>query len=189
LDPTFINVKVNTAGQTGFLGGLVFGLVLISAVTLMQIYVFWRAYYVPFIRGHVSGKLLIASGIALWSIFLLGRFIGHDNTGTLAMTLEFLGMNWMAVVFLMTVSMLAVDLITGFGFVLPRLAPFLRGLALAAGAMLSVITLVQGMRPPIVQNYDVDLPALPPEIDGTVLVAMSDLHIGTLISRRRVSPR
>ena len=166
-----------------------FGLVLISAVTLMQAYVFWRAYSVPFFRGHVFGKLLIASGIALWTVFLLGRFIGHGSTGTLAMTLEFLGMSWMAIVFLMTFSMLTVDLITVFGFVLVRLVPFLRGCALASGAMLSMIALVQGLRPPVVQNYDVDLSGLPPEIDGKVIVAMSDLHVGTLISRKWLEER
>jgi len=73
----------------------------------------------------------------------------------LAWALEVLGMNWMAVIFLITVSLLAVDLITGFGFLLLRLVPWLRGFALVAGGVLSVFALVQGLRPPGVQNYDV----------------------------------
>ena len=138
-----------------------FGLVLISAVTLMQVYVFWRASSVPFLRDPISRKLLIASGIALWTVFLLGCFIGHGSKGTFAMTLEFFGMNWMAVAFILSVSTLTIDLITGFGFVLSRRAPFLRGCALAAGTMLSMIALIQGMRPPVVQNYDVDYQDFP----------------------------
>jgi predicted MPP superfamily phosphohydrolase len=166
----------------------VFGIVLLTVITVMQIYVFQRAATVPFVKRHISKKLLIVTGIVLWAVFFLGRFIGHGSTGTL-MTLEFLGMNWMAVVFLVTVSLLMVDIITVFGLVLPRLAPFLRGCALAAGAVLSVIALVQGLRPPVIQNYDVNLSGLPPGMDGTVIVAMSDLHVGTLIGRQWLEAR
>jgi uncharacterized protein len=86
----------------------------------------------------------------LWTVFFLGRFFGHGGTGSLSRMLDLLGMNWMAVVFLVTVSFLVVDLITGFGFLLPRLAPLIRGFALVAGGALSLIALVQGLRPPVV---------------------------------------
>ena len=160
-----------------------FGTILITVITVMHVYVFWRAATVPLLKRHVSGKLLIGVGMALWTVFFLSRVLGHGRTGTLAMVLEFLGMNWMAVVFLMTVSLLTVDIITVFGFVLPRPAPSLRGWALAAGAVLSLVALVQGLRPPIVQRYDVKLSGLPPAMDGAVIAAMSDLHVGTLISK------
>ena len=161
-----------------------FGTVLTVAVTLMHVYVFWRASSVPLLKRHVSRKLLIVVGVALWAVFYSGRVLGHGGTGTLAMTLEFLGMNWMAVLFLASVSLLAIDIVTGFGFLLPRLAPSLRGLALAAGGLLSMIALVQGLRPPVVQNYEVYLSGLPDEMDGTVLVAMSDLHLGSMLGER-----
>jgi uncharacterized protein len=127
----------------------VFGIILLSVVTLMHVYVFWRADSVPFLKHNISRKLLIGAGIGLWSVFSLSRYLGHGGTGPLSMTLEFFGMNWMAVVFLLTVSLLAVDLITIGGFLLPRLTPSLRGFALVAGGVLSVVALVQGMRPPV----------------------------------------
>ena len=166
-----------------------FGSILLTVVTVMHVYVFWCAATVPTLKRHVSRKLLIGTGMVLWSVFFLGRVIGHEGTGTLAITLEFLGMNWMAIIFLMTVSLLTVDIITGIGFILRRLAPSLRGFALAAGAVLSVIALIQGLRPPVMQNYNVNLSGLPHEIDGTVIVAMSDLHVGTLISRQWLEAR
>jgi hypothetical protein len=138
-----------------------FGIILLSVVTLMQIYVFWRAYSMPFLKRNIPKKLLIGAGIVLWYIFFLGRYLGHGGTGFLSMTLEFLGMNWIAVVFLLTVSLLSVDLITIGGFLLPRLAPSLRGFALVAGVVFSLVALVQGMRPPVVQNYKVYLYGLP----------------------------
>ena len=166
-----------------------FGTVLISACTLMHIYVFWRAATVPMVQRCVSMKLLILVGVILWGIFYFGRVFGHGGTGTIAGGLEFLGMNWMAVLFLTTVSLLAIDLVTGFGFLMPRIAPLLRGFALVAGGVLSVIALFQGIRPPVVKSYDVRLPGLASELDGMVLVAMSDMHLGSLLGKRWLAAR
>lgn len=166
-----------------------FGTILLSAVTLMHVYVFWRVGSVPFLRRHVSRKFLIGTGVVFWAVFFLGRFFGHSGTGVLARTLELFGMDWMAVMFLATVSLLAIDLVTGFGLLLPRLAPSLRGLALVAGGVLSLVALVQGLRPPVVQEYEVRLSGLPHEMDGTVLVAMSDLHVGTLLGKQWLDAR
>ena len=49
-----------------------FGTVLILVCTLMHIYVFLRVASVPIVRRHVSRKVLIGSGVILWSIFYLG---------------------------------------------------------------------------------------------------------------------
>jgi hypothetical protein len=82
-----------------------------------------------------------------------------------------------------------VDVITVFGFFLPRLAPSLRGWALLAGGVLAAIALAQGLRPPVVQNYEVRLAGLSGEMDGKVLVAMSDLHLGSLIGKQWLAAR
>ncbi len=65
-----------------------FGSILISVVTLMHIYVFRRAAGVPFIQRHVPRKLLIATGVVLWTGFFLGRVYGHHGTGILATVIE-----------------------------------------------------------------------------------------------------
>lgn len=155
----------------------------------MHVYVFWRACSVPFLKLHVPRRLIIGAGLALWAVFYFGRVYGHDGTGALAGTLELLGMNWMAMIFLISVSLLTVDFFTGFGYFLPLLAPSLRGLALIAGGMLSMTALVQGLRPPVVQNYDVYLSDFPDEMDGTVIVGMSDLHLGSLLGERWLEAR
>jgi predicted MPP superfamily phosphohydrolase len=167
----------------------VFGIILTSVFTLMHVYVFWRAASVPVVKSHVPQKFLIVAGVLLWAVFYLGRIYGHHGTDALGRMLEWTGMNWMAVVFLTTVCLLAVDLVTGFGFLLPRLAPPLRGLALAAGGVLSMIALVQGLRPPVVQHYDVYLSDLPDEMNGAVLVGLSDLHLGSLLGQEWLAAR
>jgi predicted MPP superfamily phosphohydrolase len=166
-----------------------FGTILIAVSTLMHIYVFWRTATVPFVQRQVPLPLLFGVGVVLWIIFYLGRVVGHHGTGVVAATLEFLGMNWMAMLFLTSVPLLAVDLITAFGMFMPRLAEVLRGWALVAGAVLSVIALFQGLRPPVVQSYEVRIAGLPNEMDGTVIVALSDMHLGSLIGERWLAAR
>ncbi len=98
-----------------------FGTILISVCTFMHVYVFWRASSVPFVEQHISKKLLIGAGVILWGLFFCGRVIGHAKTGILAAFLEFLGMNWMAIFFLTFLPLLVVDLITFWGFFMPRI--------------------------------------------------------------------
>lgn len=157
-----------------------FGVILISLVTVMNVYVVWRAVSVPLLRRHVGGTQLMVAGLSLWVLFVVGRVYGHDSPGALALLLEVAGMIWMATLFLIAVPLLAVDVVTGFGVLLPRTAPRLRGAAMVLGLALSMIALVQGTRAPVVSSFDVELTGLPPDLDGTVIVGLSDLHLGSL---------
>lgn len=82
--------------------------------------------------------------------------------------LEFIAANWMGVLFLQFAA-LAIT----FGA-----APVM---AIAVAGALAVIALVQGLRPPLVSDYEVVLPGLPRELQ---LIAISDLHLGSLIGER-----
>jgi hypothetical protein len=155
----------------------------------MHIYVFWRVSSVPVVRHYVSLNLLIAAGALLWAIFFIGRVYGHRGTGALATGTEFLGMIWMGTLLLLFISLLAADIITLFGLLFPRIAPLIRTWALGAGVVFAIIALAQGLRSPVVQNYEVHLSGLPREMDKTVLVAMSDLHLGSLIGKRWLAAR
>jgi predicted MPP superfamily phosphohydrolase len=166
-----------------------FGSILILAVTLTHLYVFWRVATVPLLERHVPRIVLVGAGLVLWSAFFFGRILSHGGTGAMAGFVEMFGMTWMGVLFLIAVSLLAVELVTGFGFFLPRTAPTLRSLALLIGGVLSVIALVQGLRPPVVQNYEVSLSGLPREMDGTVIIAVSDLHLGSQLGKQWLEER
>lgn len=166
-----------------------FGTGLLVIGTLMHIYVFWRIASVPMLRRRVPLRILLSSGFILWVVFVLGRILGHGSVGFPAQILELFGMTWLATLLLFFVSLLVVDLITGFSFFFPRLAPSLRGVALIAGILLSVIANIQGLRSPVVHRYEVQLADLPRERDGTVLVAMSDLHLGSLLGEGWLNAR
>jgi predicted MPP superfamily phosphohydrolase len=107
-----------------------------------------------------------------------GRFLGHEGAGPVAAVAERLGLDWLSALFIAGTCLLAVDFPTLFGLLLPRRAPALRGYALAAAVALSVFASWQGTRAPVVEEFRVTLPGLPPELDGTVVTALSDLHLG-----------
>jgi predicted MPP superfamily phosphohydrolase len=156
-----------------------FGTILTSIVTIFHLYVFWRVSTLTKLTRRISRRQVVLAGLVMWGLFMVGRLYGHDNPGLLAGVLEHLSMNWMAALFLTSVCLLFVDLVTGFGWLWPRQVARLRGLGLATGVLLSIIALVQGLRPPVITDYEVTLPGLSGQLDGTVIVAASDLHLGS----------
>lgn len=149
----------------------------------MHVYVFWRLSSVPVIARHVPRYTLAGLACLLGVSYIASRFLDHYNVRVPARVLETIGANWIGILFLSLVALLAVDLLTLFGWLLPRIAPSLRGWALIAGGILSMIALVQGHRSPVIEDYEVRLAALPAEMDGTVLVLASDFHLGTQLGR------
>jgi predicted MPP superfamily phosphohydrolase len=109
--------------------------------------------------------------------------------GIFATALDQFGMTWMALLFLTSIPLLATDIITGFGFIFSKQAQTLRGYALIIGGVLCMIALIQGHRSPVIQDYEVHLSDLPPEMDGRVLVAMSDMHLGSLLGQAWLEAR
>ena len=166
-----------------------FGIILISIITLVQIYTFCRIASVPFVTRYIPRKILIIIGMLLWIICFAGLIYGHYHTGAIAVILEFIGMNWMGILFLIFTCILAVDIVTVFGFLMPKLSVKIRGMALITGILFSIIALFQGIRPPVIQNYDVNLSGLPDNLDGKVIVGMSDMHIGSMLGERWLAAR
>ena len=166
-----------------------FGTILISIVTLMHLYVFWRMWSLPDLKSRISRKSFIGIGSLLWAVFVVGRMYGHESMGMIATAAELLAMTWLGILLLTTVSLLAIDLITGFGLLMPRRTPALRGLALLAGGVLSTLALVQGLRPPVIQAYEVHIRDLPPKLEGSTLAVLSDLHLGSLMDQEWLEGR
>jgi predicted MPP superfamily phosphohydrolase len=161
-----------------------FLVVVLSVWTAMHGYVFWRLASVPWVAECLSRRSLFWAAGALAAGYPLARLLNSLHLEAVGQPLEFLAANWIGIVFLLVAALLATDVVTLGGWLLPRLAPAIRGWAVIAALGLSVIGLVQGLRPPVVQDYAVSLKGLPTERDGLVLVAISDLHLGTLIGGR-----
>lgn len=166
-----------------------FGVILISVVTLMQFYVFRRAASVPFILRYLSRKQLLGISTVLWAMLVFSRVIDALQPGLLATVTEFIGMAWLGMLFLMLAALLTVEVATGFGFWFKPYQLRFRGAALLVASVLSAIALVQGTRAPIIQPYEVYLPELPSELDGTVMVALTDMHLGSVLGERWLTAR
>jgi predicted MPP superfamily phosphohydrolase len=159
-----------------------FGIILTCVITVLHVYVFIRLAPLPWCRSGLGRKLLLGSGVLLWLIFVLGRMLRRQEGALLAELFEFAGMQWMGSLFLFAAALFAVDLISGFGLLLPQAIVFrLRSIALISGAVLVLTAHVQGLRPPVVQQYEVAVNRLPADLNGIKIAMISDLHLGEML--------
>lgn len=166
-----------------------FSVFLISFVTVMLVYVMWRIGSVPFVARHMAPKSIVLAAFILWVIFVAGIVYGHQARGGVALIFEYAGMTLMGMLLIMMVVFLAVDVFTGFGALMPRWTPRLRELALIAGLLMTLFAIFQGLRPPVVRSFSVASPDLPANLDGTRVVVMSDLHVGSILNPRWLTGR
>lgn len=145
-------------------------------------YVFWRLSSIPWIQQHLSPYTLGFSALFLWASYPLSRMFVKFQPE--AWPFEFAAATWVGTMFLLFSALVASEILTLGGFLLPTLAPNLRGGACLIALLLSLFGLFQGLRPPVVRDYEIELAGLPAERDGLVLVEVSDLHLGNLIGKQ-----
>lgn len=161
-----------------------FLLIVLGTWTAMHVYVGVRLWHVPWLRVWVPARVVVCILAFLWACYPAARFLERTRMATAARPLEFVGAEWMGVLFLVAVSLLAVDVATGFGWLFPRATASLRTGALLVAGLLAVVAIVQGLRSPVVSGIEIELKGLPREHDGLVLVYISDLHLGSLLGER-----
>jgi predicted MPP superfamily phosphohydrolase len=157
--------------------------------TAGNLYVFWRAASLPLFATRARRLLLAILALLLWGSFLASRSLEGVLPAFLVRPVALVGADWLAVLFWSAAGLLIVDVVTGFGFLLKRRVPALRGAAFGVAGAFAVIGIVQAVRPPVVQEYEVRLAGLPRQADGLVVVAISDLHLGPLIGERWLAAR
>lgn len=158
-----------------------FGTLLSSVCAVMQLYVFWRISSIPLIKKNIPGKTIVLLGLGLLLLFLTARFYGESESGTWAVFLEYFSMTWLGFLFLTSLPLLFVDIVTLFGFLMSGRKFLLRTLAVCTGILLTTISIIQGTRAPVVHSYTIPLNDLPDQLAGKTVAVISDLHIGTLL--------
>jgi len=166
-----------------------FRLVIVAAWTGMHAYVFGRAATVPGIARRFPRKRVWWAGAACWLGFFLAATLGRRIPWGVSKFMDLISMDWLASLFLLATCLAIADVLTLGGLAFKRWAPALRGWALLAGIALSVAAVIQGMRPPVVVDDEVQVKNLPKDLDGTVLVALSDLHLGNQLGRNWLEAR
>ena len=158
--------------------------VVLGVWTLMHAYVVARVLSLPWASPAPVRRWVFAGAAFLWALYPAGRILARLAPSAAATVLEFTGAVWMGTLFLLLSALLAADVLTGFGFFFRQAVPWVRGCALAVAGILSIVALVQGLRAPAVVTYEAALAGLPKALDGTRVVQLSDLHLGTLLRHR-----
>lgn len=158
-----------------------FSLILNLVGSILHVYCAWRVGSLPAVRRGIGTRGWWLGAAALWVAYVAGVRIGDEPDGPIAWVLSQFAFHWLTTLFLVSVCLLAVDLLTGFGIWMKRRLPALRVTAVAAGTVMAVIALVQGLRPPEVTRHDIVLTDLPAELHGTTLAAVSDMHLSANI--------
>ena len=162
----------------------IFITVVLTVWGLMHGYVFWRLSSIPWVAVYCSRTGLVLSALAFWLSYPLARFLNSWNVEAVGVPLEFVAAVWMGVLFLMLAALFVVDVVTAGGWLFPQVTPQLRGGAVLVAGLFSIVGVIQGLRPPVLRDYEVRMAGLPSEHDGLTLVTISDLHLGTLKGER-----
>lgn len=162
----------------------VFLTIVLSVWAAMHWYVGWRVSSVPWVTSAVSRRGMVLLFFLLALSYPAARLMNARGWHEVIWPLEFAAASWIGLLFLLLSVYLILDVLTLGGFLFRPWIPPMRAWGLAAGLAMAALAQVQGLRSPVARHYEVALPGLPPERDGLVMVAISDLHLGTLIGRR-----
>jgi predicted MPP superfamily phosphohydrolase len=166
-----------------------FSLILHFVGTLLHGYCTWRVGTLPLIRRRLAPWQWWLFSALVWLGYVGGVEIGDDAGGRLSLALAQFAFHWLVVVFLLGLCLLAVDVLALLGRGRLRSPARWRTGALALGGALAAIALVQGLRAPEISRHELAVPGLPAALDGTTLVAVSDLHLGGLLDAHWLAAR
>jgi predicted MPP superfamily phosphohydrolase len=163
-----------------------FLVVVLSVWTVMHVYVGSRLWTLPGAPGPWWHRGLVLAFGVLWLSFPLGQFLARW-VGRAAAPVEFLGAAWVGVLFVLLVALLAADLLSGFGWLVPSRPA--RLVAVVVAAVLAVFGFVQGLSEPAVEEHRVTVRGLRPELEGLRIVQLSDVHLGPVLRSRWLERR
>ena len=155
-----------------------FSLILNVIGSLLHFYVAARLYRIDALRRRVSPRWWWLGAVVVWLLYLAGVQVGDEELDWRWWPGQF-SMMWLGISFILAMCLLLADLLTGFGWWARRQAVS-RALAIAAvaGVMVSGFAIFQAVRAPVIKEHEVVLDGMPAALDGTVLVAVTDLHLG-----------
>ena len=163
---------------------LVFFTTVFGIWLLFHLYIGWRLWSLPpFISTSGHRALVVALAVGYVS-YPLGRILFNHGVPKIGTVVEYGGAVWMGFLILLISALGLVDLVTVFGLVLKPWVVGLRTAAVGLAVILAVVAWVGGHLRPRTVDLEIVLPNLPPQVDGLVVVQLSDLHLGGLIGAR-----
>jgi hypothetical protein len=97
--------------------------IVLSIWAALHLYVLWRLDSVPGVATHLSRRALIVIAAALWAGYPLARILDSLKLKALARPLEIVAATWIGMLFLLFATLLAADVFTLGGWLLPAWHP------------------------------------------------------------------
>jgi len=164
----------------------VFLTIVLAIWSLQHLYVGWRLLSLPLVRGAaVQRGLVVALALGLLS-YPAARYVEHLGWLRLSLVLETVGSVWMGFLFLLVISLLVADAVTLGGLALKPWLASVRSAAVAVALVAGVVAVIGARVPPRTLAVEAVVEGLPAEHDGLVLVAVSDVHLGSSVGERRL---
>lgn len=154
-----------------------FSIVLNIVGTLLHWYVAHALYRIAPLRGRIRARWWWSGTAVLWLLYIWGVQLGDSALDWRWWPGQF-AVNWLGLTFVLGQYLLLADLATGFGLWWRRRVQAIRMGAACAGLAVAAFGFTQALRAPAIVEHDIVLPSLPHRLDGTVVVAVSDLHLG-----------
>ncbi len=154
-----------------------FSIVLNIVGTLFHLYLAARLYSLDAVRTRIPRRAWWSGALLVWLLYFAGVHIGDEALDWRWWPGQF-ALTWLGITFVMSLCLLAADLASGFGWWWRAHTQKLRAAGAIGGVLLAAFALFQGMRAPVVVEQEVVLRDLPKALDGAVIVAVSDIHLG-----------
>lgn len=165
----------------------VFLSVVLTIWLAQHLYVGWRLCSIPCCASTLARRLLVGFLALGFFTYPLGRLLWHWGWLRTAVVLEWSGAAWMGTLFMLVMALLLAEILTLGGFAPESWTFGVRGTLAVIALIGSVAALIGGMSPPRVIDVDVTIPGLQQSLDGTTLVQLSDVHLGSLLGSRFLS--
>lgn len=160
-----------------------FSIVLNIIGTLLHLYVAHALFRIDALRQRIAPRWWWGATLLVWLLYMAGVQVGDSALDWRWWPGQFAVM-WLGITFVLAQYLLLADVVTGFGLWWRKRAGRIRLGAALVGVGVCAFAIFQAWRAPAIIEHEIVLQDLPRERDGTVLVALSDLHMG---AQRRAS--
>jgi predicted MPP superfamily phosphohydrolase len=163
-------------------------LTIVLGVWLVQhLYVGWRLWSLPVFANGTARRGLLAFLMVAFLTYPSGRILYGIGWHGVGRTLEYLGAVWMGTLLLFCVSLFVVDVVTLGGLALRQWVVGARTGAVAVALIAAAVAWVGGLKAPRAVELEAAVPGLPAAADGATIAHISDVHLGTILGRRRLA--
>jgi len=174
---------------------VVFFSIFFTLYALLNYYIFWRGWYaIPESSGFRIPYAVLFDFLSL--AFITGRFLERVSLSWVSSSLVWIGSYWLAAMLYFYIALLSIDVLRLINYALPFFPdaltrnPELTNLVAGAVVILSVFAILLAghwnARTIRIKALKIDIPKNSRPLKELNIVAVSDIHLGTIIGKRRL---